>query len=104
MAGGIIDWLKNLFKEEASKSAITRVVVKYDAGFGNKLYIRGDGANLNWKKGVLMQNVASDRWVFETDFPFKKCAFKVLINDERYETGDNHLLVCGHTVQVFPKF
>ena len=103
MAGGLIDSFLKMFKSDPKKR-ITRVVVKYDAGFGNKLFIRGDGANLNWKKGVPLTNVSSDRWVFETELPFKDCFYKVLINDERYETGENHLLVCGHTVQIFPRF
>lgn len=86
------------------KGPTTRIVVKYDVGFSNALYLRGKGANLSWDKGVLLKNTRSDEWVWETDVPFTNCEFKVLINDEQYEIGDNHPLNCGATVQYTPKF
>jgi hypothetical protein len=58
----------------------TRVVVKYDVGFNNAIYIRGNGANLSWDKGILLKNVKPDEWVWETDLAFTKCEFKVMIN------------------------
>jgi hypothetical protein len=82
----------------------TRIVVKYDCGFSNTLYIRGSGANLNWNKGQKLQNVARDEWVWETSAPFKECEFKVLLNDVNYEVGENHHLTSGMAIQYTPKF
>jgi hypothetical protein len=82
----------------------TRVIVKYDAGFGNQLTIRGKGANLSWDRGIPLQNSKSDEWIWETTTPFNSCEFKILINDQTYENGQNHLLNCGTTIQYSPKF
>lgn len=89
---------------EAKKGPKTRITVKYDIGFGNQLYLRGKGASLSWDKGVVLKNEKSDEWIWETDQTFTSCEFKVLINDMRYETGDNHTLTCGASMQYTPKF
>lgn len=82
----------------------TRVTIKYDVGFSNQLYIRGKGANLSWEKGVLLVNTKPDEWVWETDANFNQCEFKVLINDQNYENGENHLLNAGATLLYSPSF
>lgn len=82
----------------------TRVIIKFDAGFGNQLTIRGKGANLTWERGISLHNSKSDEWIWETTTPFNTCEFKILLNDRTYETGENHLLNCGTTIQYTPKF
>lgn len=86
------------------KGPTTRIVVKFDVGFSNSVYLRGKGANLSWDKGILLKNQKADEWTWETDVPFTSCEFKVLINDRDFEVGDNHPLNCGATVQYTPKF
>lgn len=88
----------------ASKPIKTRVIVKFDVGFGNHLTIRGKGANLCWEKGIILHNIQADEWLWETDIPFTKCEFKVLINDESYESGENHSIKCGASFQYTPFF
>ena len=90
--------------EKKKGASTTRVIVKYDVGFGNALYIRGKGANLNWNKGIMLQNVKPDEWHWEIDIPFNACEFKVLINDSEYEIGGNHPLTAGSSIQYSPKF
>lgn len=90
--------------EKKKGASITRVIVKYDVGFGNALYIRGKGANLNWDRGIMLRNVKPNEWHWETDLPFNACEFKVLINDNEYEVGDNHPLTAGSSIQYTPRF
>lgn len=87
----------------ATKSK-TRVTAKYDVGFSNVLYIRGQGAGLNWDKGIPMKNVKADEWVWETDARFTTGEFKVLINDRIFEQGNNHQLKNGSNNQFSPRF
>ena len=82
----------------------TRIIIKFDVGFGNTLHIRGNGANLNWDKGTPMKNIKNDEWVWETDMPFSKAEFKVLINDKHYEIGHNHMIHSGNMIQYTPRF
>lgn len=91
----------NTQKQMPSKSRIT---IKYNAGFPNQLFIRGKGANLNWEKGQLLQNTKPDEWIWETEIAFQHCEFKILINDQVYENGENHLLNSGATLHYSPSF
>ncbi len=91
--------------ESKSKMACTKVMVKIDVGFKNALYIRGNAPGLSWQKGKLMKNMGPDSWFWETDAPIgKDREFKVLINDQTYEDGENHKLSPGTTVQFTPRF
>lgn len=86
------------------KGPTTRIIVKYDVGFNNSIYLRGEGADLSWERGLLLKNVKADEWHWETTLPFSKCEFKVLINDRQYELGDNHILQCGKSFEYTPIF
>lgn len=86
------------------KGPISRIVIRYDVGFNNTIYLRGTGPNLGWDKGTLLKNTSPDEWVWETDLPFEVCEFKVLVNDKDYENGENHLMKCGSTISYTPKF
>lgn len=86
------------------KGPNTRIIVKYDVGFNNSIYLRGDGADLSWERGIMLKNVKSDEWIWETNVPFTKCEFKVLINDRQYELGENHRLQCGTSFEYTPSF
>ena len=91
-------------KADASQAKKSRVLVKYDVGFGNILFIRGQGAGLNWEKGQMMKNLSKDEWVWETDLSFNACEFKVLLNDQGFESGDNHKLLQGANFEYTPRF
>lgn len=89
---------------KGAKAVKTRLTIKHDCGFHNHLTIRGSGANLSWHKGIPLKNVHADEWVFETDLPFARCEFKVLINDQIYESGMNRILVYGSNTHYTPHF
>ena len=91
--------------KKAIDSTATVVVAKYDVGFGNKLFIRGEGAGLSWETGVEMKNVENDVWVW-TNNDLKKgaVACKFLINDDVWSTGENLFVPAGETSTVFPNF
>lgn len=83
----------------------TRVVVRFDTGPGHHLYIRGQGAGLDWERGLPMSNQGADCWVWETkaDIP-TDCEFKLLIDDQTYEEGPNHQLVNREICTIRPQF
>lgn len=87
------------------KTQTTRILVNFDCGFSNSLFVRGEGiSGLSWDKGTPLKNVKADQWVFETDKPFAKAQIKILLNDKQYEAGDNHKVDCGSNVVFRPKF
>lgn len=98
---------KNLSKiapVSKKNSVKTKIIIKYNAGFPNQLFIRGEGASLSWDKGQKLVNVKADEWTWETTQNFSQCQFKILLNDQVYEKGENHLLNEGALIQYTPSF
>jgi len=94
-------------KSAATKAnpPVTIIVAKYDIGHGNNLYIRGEGADLSWESGIQMENVGRDVWVWTTNqIAEGMVAFKFLINDEIWSTGDNLSASAGETTTLTPYF
>lgn len=89
--------------EEAKHKIV--VVVHYDVGFGNTLYIRGDTSPLSWDCGKECKNFGPSLWAYEMDCPYSKSVeFKVLINDSTWETGYNHSVDVGNAIHIVPQF
>ena len=91
-------------KETSKKTEKTRIVVRYNVGYNNHLFIRGNGAGLSWDHGVMLKNIGPDEWVWEATTPFRECEFKVLINDQQFESGENHHIHDGSAIQYTPNF
>jgi hypothetical protein len=92
-------------KNKPHKPSKTRILIQYDCGFGNKLFIRGEGiSTLSWDKGEPMTNSGPSEWVWETDRPFSVAKFKVLLNDLSYEQGENHNIAYGKEIAISPAF
>jgi hypothetical protein len=94
--------ISNYFTDKKQKTSLTRIVVKYDVGFSNSIFIRGTGGKLSWDKGILMDNTKPDEWVFETLEPIEE--FKVLINDRQFELGANRTVKKGASLEYTPNF
>jgi hypothetical protein len=91
-------------RNTSGRVAKTRVMIRYNVGFNNALYIRGKGPDLSWDRGVQLRNVEADLWVWETDASFSVAEFKVLVNDRVYEEGANHTLKYGEHIEYSPRF
>jgi len=88
-----------------SNPAKTQIIIHYDCGFANMLFIRGEGvSSLSWDKGILLKNISSNRWLWESDRPFSTMQFKILINDTCYEQGPNHAIAFGQKIDISPSF
>ena len=91
--------------EKHADSVVTVVVAKYDVGYGNNLFIRGDSAGLSWEAGVLMKNVENDVWVWTTNEAIDGAVeFKFLLNDEGWCLGENMSAPAGETTTITPTF
>ncbi|MDR1433387.1 MAG: hypothetical protein LBI61_03580 [Puniceicoccales bacterium] len=90
--------------KKAPKTAV-KVVANVDVGFGNYLYIRGDGCGLSWDRGVEMESVDGSHWLWECECGCgKKCfEFKVLVNDERWSSGENFVAIATMN-EIAPQF
>ena len=84
-----------------SKSLCVRVIA--DIGWGNSLYIRGEGGTLTWDKGILMENLDANHWIwkYQSDVPL---TFKLLINDTQWSDGENYQIKPNETLDLTPTF
>ncbi len=68
------------------------IIARINVGWGNSVYLRGEGGGLSWDAGVPMFCAGDDRWVWccRTDQAPKQ--FKFLRNDENWALGDNEIM------------
>ena len=91
-------------KKPAPKPTLTTINAQIDVGFGNTLYIRGEGSGLSWDKGVVMDCVADDRWVITLSDAVTPVTFKFLLNDLTWCVGNDYVVPAGETVTIVPSF
>jgi hypothetical protein len=88
-------------KPKGSKVTIT---AKVNIGFGNALFIRGDGAGLSWAKGRRLECVTDDTWNIIIPAVETPIEFKLLLNDDVWSADPNFNAAPGDTVTVTPVF
>ena len=81
----------------------TTIEAKIDVGFGNSLFVRGQGAGLSWDHGTPLTNVDSQTWRL-TVSAADKMQIKFLINDSLWAQGEDVVVTPGKSVQLTPAF
>ena len=95
-------------KSPGQKSAVsapraTTIEAKIDVGFGNTLYLRGQGPGLSWDRGVPCECVDRNTWRW-TAPRAEKLTFKLLLNDSVWARGADLVIRPGEKVEVVPAF
>jgi len=83
---------------------LTTITASIDIGFGNALYLRGDGAGLSWDRGLLMNCVADDTWSLELGESNRPIICKFLVNDLTWSAGEDYVASSGVTMNIAPTF
>lgn len=79
------------------------IEAKIDVGFGNKLFVRGQGEGLSWDHGIPLECVDSKTW--RLSVPAKsQVQFKLLLNDSVWAQGEDVVAAPGKKVEVQPAF
>lgn len=88
-----------------ARSAAKPVTIeaKIDVGFGNALYLRGEGSGLSWNQGIPLVCVDGSTWKWSADVkdPVK---FKLLLNDAVWAQGEDLVATPGQKVEITPSF
>lgn len=88
----------------AKPALVTTFVAQVEVGWGNSLYLRGEGApELSWERGILMK-WEEGCWVYSTTGAKVPVAFKFLINDHIWAEGHNQHAEPGSTSISTPHF
>ncbi|HEY2082337.1 MAG TPA: hypothetical protein VGI88_06090 [Verrucomicrobiae bacterium] len=79
------------------------IEAKIDVGFGNTLYLRGEGLGLSWSHGIPLTCVDGKtwKWTGETQEQLK---FKLLLNDQIWSQGENLVAAPGQKLEISPAF
>jgi hypothetical protein len=81
----------------------TTIEAKIDVGFGNQLFLRGQGEGLSWERGIPLECVDSQTW--RLIVPAKdKLQIKLLINDSVWAKGEDVVITPGKRVELVPAF
>ncbi len=91
-------------KKKATAASKTTIVARIDTGFGNELYVRGEGGGLSWDEGILMECSASDEWTWSTTSAKSGIVFKFLLNDQIWSLGEDLTVPAGGTSVSTPDF
>jgi hypothetical protein len=85
------------------KPVITTINARVDVGFGNALFLRGEGPGLNWEKGLAMECIGPDLWSISLVESARAYTFKFLVNDLTWSTGPDFTAACGTNVTLTPE-
>ena len=91
-------------KKPAVKTTRTTIAAQIDVGFGNALYVRGEGPGLSWDKGTMMDCVADDKWVITVSDATRPVVFKFLLNDITWCIGNDCVVEPGASMTTVPVF
>jgi len=81
----------------------TTIQAKIGVGFGNNLFVRGQGAGLSWDRGVPLTCVDGRTWQWSGKAE-ERLTFKLLLNDSVWSKGDDLVATPGSNVEVEPRF
>jgi hypothetical protein len=91
-------------KPVPTKPVVTTVTAQIDIGFGNALFLRGEGAGLSWDKGLLMTCVNDHQWSVVLGESARPIVFKFLVNDLSWSAGEDYSVGAGSSVTLVPTF
>jgi len=91
-------------KVQAKKAPGTVITALVDVGFGNTLYMRGEGAGLSWNSGIPLDSVADNKWQIALPASTGTIAYKLLINDFNWSVGEDFQSNSGSSVIITPEF
>jgi hypothetical protein len=84
--------------------AATTITARIDIGFGNTLFVRGEGPGLSWDRGVAMDCAADDVWSITFPEAGGQVIFKFLVNDLSWSAGSDYVVPAGKSVEFTPSF
>jgi hypothetical protein len=86
-------------------SALPTVTIEalVDVGFGNQLFLRGQGAGLSWDRGTPLACVDGQTWRWSAPTT-DKLTFKLLLNDKVWAQGEDIIATPGKCIGVVPRF
>ncbi|MGD0413546.1 MAG: hypothetical protein ABSC18_17800 [Verrucomicrobiota bacterium] len=86
-----------------TSATLTTIDVKRDVGFGNALFLRGQGGGLTWERGLPLVCVDAQTWRW-SGMAKDPITFKLLLNDKIWSAGNDLKIAPGQRMEVAPEF
>jgi hypothetical protein len=93
----------NATQRTTTSTPKTTIEAKIDVGFGNNLFLRGQGAGLSWDRGIPLTCIDGKTWQWSAAAN-DKLTFKLLLNDTVWAKGADLVATPGQKVEVAPAF
>ena len=92
-------------KSVRTKKSDSAVVASVFIGIGNKPFVRGSGAGLNWDKGIAMEFVEIGKWQWIPPAELKEpVELQLFRNDEDVDSAGKYTLEPGQQLDISPVF
>ncbi len=91
-------------KKKTGEPPVTFISAQTDIGFGNHLYVRGEGPGLSWDHGIAMDCTGANLWTASIKSAKAPVTFKLLVNDIAWSTGNDFVVAAGKSITVTPSF
>ena len=91
-------------RKKTGEPPVTFISAQIDIGFGNHLYVRGEGPGLSWEHGVAMDCTGANLWTASVKRASAAVTFKLLVNDVAWSTGNDFVVAPGQSITVTPSF
>lgn len=91
-------------KKKLPMPSVTTIIATADIGWGNQLYLRGEGGGLSWETGIPMTCNGAEEWVWVTTSNDPVFQFKFVLNDKFWSLGENVVVTRGGTSRTYPAF
>jgi len=83
---------------------LTTITARIDIGFGNTLFLRGEGPGLSWDRGVALECLDDDKWSVTLSGATRPVIFKFLVNDLTWSAGSDYVVEPGSSTALKPSF
>ena len=93
-----------LSEKRPAVEKLTEVKARMDVGWGNTLFIRGQGEGLSWDKGSPLACMDNSTWIWSTQHAGTNIIFKLLLNDRVWSEGADTVVQPGESLEVIPNF
>ena len=92
-------------KRVRTKKSDSAVIASVFIGIGNKPFVRGSGAGLNWDKGIAMEFVEIGKWQWIPPAELKEpVELQLFRNDEDVDSTGKYTLEPGQQLDLSPVF
>ena len=88
----------------STHTSLGTVEVQVELGTRHDIYLRGEGAGLNWEHGVRLTRVGNNSWLWLNQQLREPVVFGILLDDQIWAKGEWHVVRPGEHLRIRPDF